>query len=146
MILWPRKVATLGFDAEDGLPGKLFIQRFEDGLRAEHQVGGVFDLHETPVVRLGEDVEHRAALLGVAIEDVMQAGGRKVIGEGLRPLPVIDVQKGVVDEGEGNPGGGELARQPAMPVAIELEAERAPSRYAQIDQPQLSVNEVEVIV
>ena len=59
------------------MPGKLFIEGFEDGLRAEHQVSGVFDLHKTPVIRLGEDVEHWTALLGVAIEDVMQAGGRK---------------------------------------------------------------------
>ena len=99
----------LGFDAEDGLPGKLFIQGFEDGLRAEYQISGVLDLHETPVVRLGEDVEHRAALLGVAIEDVMQAGGRKAIGEGLRPRPVVDVQKGVVGKREADPGSGELA-------------------------------------
>jgi hypothetical protein len=97
---------------------------FEDGLRAEHQISGVLDLHNTPVVRLGEDVEHRTALLGVAIEDVMQAGGRQVIGEGLHPLPVVDVQKGVVGKFEPDAGGRELARQPAMSVAIELEAER----------------------
>src|SRR5215469_14787878 len=135
----------LGFDGQDGLPGKLFIEGFEDGLRAKHQISGVLDLHETPVVRLGEDVEHRTALLGVAIEDAMQIGGRQVIGEGLRPLPVIDVQEGVVGEGEADPGGGELAGQPAMSVAIELEAERAPSRDAQIYQAQLGVDEVEVI-
>src|SRR6516165_8617439 len=27
---------VFGFDGQDGLPGKLFIERFEDGLRAEH--------------------------------------------------------------------------------------------------------------
>jgi len=117
---------VFGFDGQDGLPGKLFIEGFEDGLRAKHQISGVLDLHETPVVRLGEDVEHRTALLGVAIEDVMQAGGRQVIGEGLRPLPVVDVQKGVVGKFEPDVGGSELARQPAMSVAIELEAERTP--------------------
>src|SRR5262249_17264801 len=36
--------------------------------------------------------------------------------------------------------------QPAMSVAIELQAERAPSRHAQIDQAQLGVDEVEVIM
>ena len=78
------------------MPGKLFIEGFEDGWRAERQISGVFDdgpgnqtslavmtnagaardLHETPVVGLGEDVEHRTALLGVAIEDMMQPGER----------------------------------------------------------------------
>jgi hypothetical protein len=32
-----------------------------------------------------------------------------------------------------------LAGQPAMSVAIELQAERAPSRHAQIDQAQLGI-------
>ena len=41
---------VFGFDSEDGLPGKLLIERFEDGLRAEHQIRGVLDLHETPMV------------------------------------------------------------------------------------------------
>src|SRR6266480_3060791 len=41
---------VFGFDSEDGLPGKLLIERFEDGWRAEHQIRGVLDLHETPVV------------------------------------------------------------------------------------------------
>jgi hypothetical protein len=66
---------VFGFDGQDGLPGKLFIERFEDGWRAEHQIGGVLDLHETPVVGLSEDVEHRTALLGIVIEDTMQVVG-----------------------------------------------------------------------
>ena len=50
---------VFGFDGQDGLPGKLFIDRFEDGLRAEHQIGGVFDLHEAPVV--GRSGQHCVA-------------------------------------------------------------------------------------
>jgi hypothetical protein len=91
---------VFGFDGQDGLPGKLFIEGFEDGWCAEHQISGVFDLHETPVVGLetpvvglGEDVEHRTALLGIVIEDAMQVVGREGVGEGLRALPVVDAQK-----------------------------------------------------
>ncbi len=130
---------VFGFDGQDGLPGKLFIEGFEDGRRAEHQISGVFDLHETPVVGLGEDVEHRTALLGIVIEDAMQVVGREGVGEGLRALPVVNAQKGVVGKGETDAGGGELAGQPAMPIAIELQTERAPGRHAQIDQAQLGV-------
>ena len=43
---------VFGFDSEDGLTRKLFIEGFENGWRAEHQVSGVLDLHETPVVGL----------------------------------------------------------------------------------------------
>src|SRR5258707_3743186 len=56
--------AVFGFDGQNGLTGKLFIERFEDGWRAEHQISGGFDLHETPVVGLDEDIEHRTAVLG----------------------------------------------------------------------------------
>src|SRR6202043_4162423 len=137
---------VFGFDSEDGLPGKLLIERFEDGWRAEHQIRGVFDLHETPMVGLSKHVEHRTALLGVPIEDATQHVGREAIGKGLRALPVVDAQESVVGQGETDPGGGELAGQPAMPVAIELEAERTPCRHAQIDQTQFGVDEVEVVV
>ena len=33
---------VFGFDGQDGLPGQLFIERFEDGLRAEYQIGGSY--------------------------------------------------------------------------------------------------------
>jgi hypothetical protein len=65
---------------------------------------------------MGEDVEHRTALLGIVVKDAMQLVGREAIGKSLRALPLVDVQKGVVGEGETDPGGGELARQPAMPL------------------------------
>ena len=84
---------VFGFDCQNGLPGKLLIEGFEGGLRTEHQISGVLDLHETPVIDVREDVEHRTALLGVAIEDMMQPGRREVIGQGLRPLPVVDARK-----------------------------------------------------
>ena len=76
----------------------------------------------------------------------MQLVGREAIGEGLLARPVADVQEGVLVKGETDPGGGELAGRPAVPVAIELEAERAPSRHPQIDQTQLGIDEVEVIM
>ena len=92
---------VFGFDSEDGLPGKLLIEGFEDGWRAEHQIRGVLDLHETPMVGLSEHVEHRTALLGVPIEDVTQHVGREAIGKGLRALPVVDAQEGSACPGEG---------------------------------------------
>jgi hypothetical protein len=44
--------------------------------------GAARDLHETPVVGLSEDVEHRTALLGIVIEDAMQVVGREGVGQG----------------------------------------------------------------
>jgi len=137
---------VFGFDGQDGLPGKLFIERLEDGLRAEHQISGVLDLRKAPVVGRSEDVEHRTALLGITIEDAMPLCGRELIGQRLRPLPVVDAHKGIVGKRKADPGGGEFSGQPAMSVAIELQAEWTPGRHAQIDQAELGVDEVEVIM
>ena len=80
---------VFGFDGQDGLPGKLFIERLEDGLRAEHQISGVLDLHEAPVIGRSEDVEHRTALLGIAIEDAVQLCGQELIGQRLELWPEV---------------------------------------------------------
>jgi hypothetical protein len=96
---------VFGFDGQDGLPGKLFIEGVQDSRRAEHQVSGVLDLHETPVVGLAEDVEHRTALLGIAIKDTMRSSGertsaricarcqssmrRKVLSAGVKPIRAV---------------------------------------------------------
>src|SRR5215469_17618982 len=137
---------VFGFDGQDGLPGELFIEGLEDRLRAEHQISGVLDLHKAPVVGRSEDIEHRTALLGIAIEDAVQFCGRELIGQGLRPLPAVDAHNGVVGKREADPGDGEFSGQPAVSVAIELQAEWTPGGYAQIDQAELSVDEVEVIM
>src|SRR3974377_1066326 len=100
---------VFGFDGQYGLPGQLFIERFEDGLRAEYQIGGVLDLYQAPVVGRREDVEHWTALAGKASADLMEDGGREVIGQGLPPLAVVDAHKGVVGKREADPGSGELA-------------------------------------
>ena len=55
----------------------------------------------------------------------MQVVGREGVGEGLRALPAVDAQKGIVGKGEADAGGGELAGQAAVPIAIELQTERA---------------------
>ena len=44
------------------------------------------------------------------------------------------------------PCARQLARQPAVAVAVELQAERRPGRHAQIDQAEFGVHEVEVVV
>jgi len=137
---------VFGFDRQDRLPGKLSIERFEDGLRAEHQIGGVLNLHETPVIGLRKDVAHGTALLGIAIEDVVQISGRELVGEGLRARPVVDTHKGIVGEGKADPGGSELASQPTMAIAIELQAKGTPGWYPQVDQAELGVDEVEVVM
>ena len=45
-------------------------------------------------------VEHRTALLSIAIEDAMQLCGQELIGQRLRPLPVVSGEGGGRAAGE----------------------------------------------
>jgi hypothetical protein len=94
------------------------------------------------VIALIKGVHDRTAQRGEAIENPMQLFGRKRIGEGLRPLPVVDAQKGVVGKGKADAGGGKPPRQPAVSVAIELQPEGTPGRHAQITQADLVIDEI----
>jgi hypothetical protein len=76
----------------------------------------------------------------------MQAVGRKLVGQSLGAGPVVDAHEGVVRRGEADPGRRQAARQPAMAIAVELQAERRPGRDPQVDQPQLAIHEVEIVV
>ncbi len=114
----------LGLDAQHRLTGELLVERRQRGCRAEHQVGRVFHLHQAPMVGLPEGVEHRAALPGIAVEHAMQAVGRELVGQSLGARPVVDAHEGVVGRDKTDPARRQAARQPAMAVAVELQAYR----------------------
>src|SRR5450631_1415198 len=69
---------VFGLDRQHGLARELLVKGSEDLLALEHQVGRIFGLHEAPVVRLTEDVEHGAAKLGVAVQVAVQQIGLEV--------------------------------------------------------------------
>ena len=147
VICRPRKRGDLlGLHAQHRLPDELLVERAERGGGAERQVGGVFHLHQAPVIGLPERLRHRAALRGIAVQRAMQLVGRKGISQFLSARPVVDPHEGVVGHGVADALRGQLARQPAMAVAVELQAERRPGRDPQIDQPELGVLEVEIVV
>jgi hypothetical protein len=83
----------------------------------------------TPVIKLHD----RTAQRGEAIENSVQLFGRERIGEGLRPLPVVDTQKGVVGKGEADAGGGKLPRQPNVPDSDR--SDPAPSPTPPLTRP-----------
>jgi hypothetical protein len=121
----------LGLDAQHGLPAKLLVEWLQYRGRAEHEVGGVLHLREASVVGLPKHIEHRTALLGVAVENVMQTIGGEVVRQLVGARKVVDVRKGVVRQGEVDACRGELAGQSGMAVAIELQPERTPGRDPQ---------------
>ena len=80
------------------------------------------------------------------VEHAVQPVGREAIREFLGARPVIDADKGIVGGGEADAFRRQPPRQPAVAVAVELQAERRPGRRPQIDQPQLVVQEVEIVM
>ena len=98
------------------------------------------------MVRLPDYIQHRAALRRIAIEDAVQILRGQRVGQGLRALPIGDPDKGVVGHDKVDAGGGELTRQPAVAVAVELKAKGTPSRHTQIDEAELGIHEVEIVV
>jgi len=136
----------LRFDAPHRLPDELFVERAQGGGGTERQVGGVFHLHQAPVVGLSEHVGHRAAPFGIAIQDAVQPIGRQAIGQFLGSHPVVDPCEGVVGHGVADALGGQAPRQPTVAVAVELQTERRPGRDPQVDQPEPGIYEVEIIV
>ena len=98
------------------------------------------------MVGLPEYVEHRAALRGIAVKHQVQPVGRQPVGQILSALPVIDTNEGIVGGSEANAFCRQLTRQPAVTVAVELQAERCPCRHPQIDQAKLGIDEIEIVV
>ena len=98
------------------------------------------------MVALFEHVEDRAAQLGVVIKEAMESVGFEAVGQLLGTCKIVDADKAVVGHGKADPMGGELACQPGMAVAVELELEGAPGRDPEITQTQRGIEEVEVVV
>ena len=61
-------------------------------------------------------------------------------------MPVVDADEGVVGRGEADAFRRQLTRQPAVTIAVELQAERCPGRHPQIDQAKLGIDEIEIVV
>ena len=66
----------------------------------ENDVGGVLALHEAPVIARLKVPDDRAIGLSRGVESSMQAIGSQGIGKFLGLVPVVDVDDGVVDQGE----------------------------------------------
>ena len=98
------------------------------------------------MIGLPEHIRYRAIQPGIPIQRAVQLVGRQCVGQSLGKRPVVDVHKRIVGHGVADALRGQLARQPAMAVAVELQAERRPGRHAQVDQPERGVLKVEIIV
>src|SRR3990172_2786048 len=137
---------VVGFDRVDGRANQGVIEGMQVGLAMEDDVGGVLNLHDTPVVRSAELAGDRAVAGGKVVQGPVEALDGEGVGQGLGTGEVRDAAKAVIQLPEGDAGLPELDGQPVMAVAVELEAEGRPGGYPEVAKAELDVDEVEVVV
>ncbi len=136
----------IGFDRMDGGADQFFIDGFEVGLAVKDNIGGVFYLHNAPVITSFKMMDDRAIFYRHIIEFFMEPLRLDLIGQGLGFIPVLYRGKGVVDHLETDAVLVELLRQLIMAVVVKLEPEGGPCGDAQVTQPQIGIYEIEIIV
>ncbi len=68
-----------------------FVERLKIGLLVEDDIGGIFDLHEAPMVTGREASMYWAIAFGPLIQPFVQLFGIQSVGQALGALGVIDV-------------------------------------------------------
>jgi hypothetical protein len=84
--------------------------------------------------------------LGDGVQQPVQSLDRKLVGELLCFLDLVDFNESVFNLFVRNALLIKLAREPVVPVEIELKAEGCPSGDAKITEAELFVDEVDVIM
>lgn len=146
MGLSPQKSRhPVGLDAVNGGSRQFGVQVRQLRLPVKNDIRGVFDLHQAPMVGV-ERFDDRAVARSDRIEEAMEIFRLEPVAESLRRIPIVALHKGVVQQGESNAFVAQHGRQGVVPVKVELKPKRCPSRHAQIAQPELGQDKVEVIM
>jgi hypothetical protein len=136
----------VGLDGMHGRSDQFIVDESKVLLTLENNVGGVFDLHNAPMIAILELLDGRTVTASVGIEYSVNASDIDVVGQLLRFLNVFDAHKTVVEHRRIDAFAGQLSRQLVVAVEIELETKRRPRRHSEIAQAKLGINEVEVVM
>jgi len=137
---------VLRLDSMDGSAGDGGVERLEFVLSPEDHVGGVFHLHQAPVIPRGEMASCRAILGGNFVQLPVKSPDIRGIGQELGTGKIGNIDEGIFEQGVSDSFFLELDGQFVMPIEIELQAERRPGGHAQVAQSQFRVDEVEVVM
>jgi hypothetical protein len=137
---------VLRFHRVDGGANEQFVEGMQVGLPFEDDIGSVFGLHDAPVVGEAELPEDGAVAVSVEIEDAVKILDPDVVGEFLGLGEIADGKKGVVFQHVGDRTPAQFEGKPGVAIEIELEPKRAPGGNPKVAEPELFVDEVEVIV
>lgn len=133
-------------DSMDCGANEIFVKRLKIGLAFEHNVCGVFNLHNTPVISAGKTTRSGAICADYLIQRSVQNSGIKLIGKPLSCGDVRDIYESVVSHRMADFLVDQLARKDSVPVAIELQPKGSPSGNTQVAQPILRMYEIEIVV
>lgn len=136
----------VGFNGMGGGADQFVIKWSEVLLTFEYDVGGVFNLHEAPMVAIGELVDDGTVGFDGVVQQFVQTVWADGVGEFLSRRGIFDVNKGVVKHFVADAFLVKFARQFVVAVVVKLQPERRPGGYAQITQTQVRQDKIEVIV
>ena len=137
---------VVGLDGMYGRPDQFVIDGRKIALSFENNVGGIFGLHDAPVIAVLKKIDDRTVQAGISVEYLVNTLDDKVVGQALSPVKVFDVDKTIVEHGRLDAFLGQLRSQFVMAVEIELETKRRPRRHSQITQAKLGVDGIEVVM
>ena len=126
--------------------GQVAIDGRQIRLAPEDDVGGVFALVHAPVVGHAEILVNRTKAAGHLVESMVQTLYLQSVGDLLSAPPVGDFHESIVDQPEVDLAPAQQAGQPIVPVEVDLQTARQPCRYSHVAQPQLFVDEIEIVV
>jgi hypothetical protein len=137
---------VVGLDGMYGRSDQFIVDESKIVLTLENNVGGVFGLHNAPMIAILELLDNGTVTASVGIEYSVNASDIDVVGQLLRGLKVFDAHKTVVEHSRIDAFAGQLSRQLVVAVEIELETKRRPRRHSEITQAKLSIDEIEVVM
>lgn len=125
---------------------QLFVNRGEGLSVLKEDIRSVFDLHKAPMNTGWKVADDGGVLSCHTIQCFMQQIGGESVGQLLGLFKVVNVYEGVVDLFELDAFLLKLTGKEIVCVAIELKSKGSPCRHAQIAEPEILIDEIEVVV
>jgi hypothetical protein len=136
----------LGAEAHRGVPQQLCIQALQRSAVLEQNVRGIFRLVNYPIVGKSAQkfMQMRIGPAGYGAEDARPILVRQPVGKTLGALRIAQANKGIVQALVSQAVAVHLARQPFMPVEINLDHKGKPCLQSHMHQAKNPINEIEV--
>src|SRR5438552_16330465 len=131
---------------QHGLARQFLKQPVQSSRILKHQVLGIFDLRQAPVISIGKLCGGRTTQSSQLIQLGMQRTRLQPVRQLLGSLPVLAANQGIIYQLITNPSLIQLAGQPVVTIEIHLQAQWQPSGHSHMDQAQLLVHPIQIVM